>query len=272
MKCLTERQVLRLVDDGVAPNEAEALLAHARDCKRCAEALRGARELTATLRSHDLQGFDMEAHVSATLERIRVSDLRDASEHSRRWWAWAAAALVPVATAAVVLLAVRVRSWVDEPFAARGTIDAAPSLARDVGVRFYVGTQRLEPLRAGATIMGADALTGTYTNLGPTAYALVFAVDAQGAVHWLYPAYEDERTNPRSVELAHAQQETLFGTSVQLDRPSAGAMRMMSLMTRAPLHVKDIENRNAQDITRERLQLTFEGAAVQELELNVSEH
>jgi hypothetical protein len=96
-----------------------------------------------------------------------------------------------------------------------------------------VDTQPLSP---------GDAFAVRFVNPGQTNYYLAaFALDAAGAVHWIYPEYADATTDPRSVLLPAAQQETLLPQIVEPDRPALGPLQVVALLTREPVSVKQVE-------------------------------
>jgi hypothetical protein len=93
-----------------------------------------------------------------------------------------------------------------------------------------------QPLSAG------DAFAVRYVNPGPERYYLAaFALDAVGTVHWIYPEYVDGATDPGSIPLPPARQETLLPQVVEPDKPAAGAMQVIALLTPEPVSVKQVE-------------------------------
>jgi hypothetical protein len=93
-----------------------------------------------------------------------------------------------------------------------------------------------QPLSAG------DAFVVRYVNPGPDRYYLAaFALDTAGTVHWIYPEYADGATDPGSIPLPTAGQETLLPQVVEPDKPAVGAMQVIALLTREPVSVKQVE-------------------------------
>jgi hypothetical protein len=70
---------------------------------------------------------------------------------------------------------------------------------------------------------------------------MVFAVDAAGEVHWIYPAYLDPNTDPTSIELPPSRAEQRLPDQVELADPAAGPLRLITIVSPAPIHVSEIE-------------------------------
>ena len=153
-----------------------------------------------------------------------------------RWPFAALATAVAVAAGAVLWLALPRNG----ELTARGTTrDELPRLA---GITLFALDGELRPLAAGSRVTTATAYVAAYRNAGRApAYALVFALDAAGDVHWLYPAFTDAATDPAAIALAPAPAPTLLADTVVLDEPAPGPLVLCSLVTAAPLHVSDIE-------------------------------
>jgi hypothetical protein len=147
--------------------------------------------------------------------------------------------------------------------AARGrpTREAA-RLAADV---WLVQGGQLHPLRAGQAVGETDALAVEVTNLsGRATHVMAFACDAAGDVHWLYPGYTDEATNPASVSIADGVKARVLEEVVQLVSPAAGPIRFVTLLSPTPLTVKDVEARVASGKRSVGLAPLFPGAMVRE--------
>jgi hypothetical protein len=69
---------------------------------------------------------------------------------------------------------------------------------RWAGIQIYRVSEQSGPEPLGARMAPSDGLLVSYTNLGATPfdYLMVFAVDAEHEVRWLYPAYEMPGDNP----------------------------------------------------------------------------
>jgi hypothetical protein len=274
MTCLTEAQMLAILDGGIAPNRAEALSAHAAGCATCRAAVAELETFIDDLRAPS--EHDDEAHVQAVMKRLAEPRERVPLGKNRaqaRWFARAVAGLSVAALAAGLVFVVRARhepTTEESSFASRGSKGVA-SLRRDVGTRIFAGSRSLKALTEHARLGPSTPFTAAYTNLHPSpVYLLVFAVDANASVHWLYPAYTTPKDDPTSISLERTDRERLFPTSVVLDAPAQGDLRIVSVATESPLHVSDIERRALPELTREGLERAFAGASVSELRITIT--
>ena len=181
----------------------------------------------------------LRAPVAPPVERLvaRVMARLPAAPAPRRA-RWPALALALAAAAVLMLyLRPRVDDW---RVTARG---GAPSdLARLVGVELYALGGELVPLAPGTAVAPDTAYVAAYRHAGRApAFALVFAVDSAGEVHWLYPAFTDPARDPLSLALAPAPLPQLLAEAVVLDAPAPGPLTLCALVTPAPLRVSEIE-------------------------------
>jgi hypothetical protein len=96
----------------------------------------------------------------------------------------------------------------------------------------------------GAVLHPGDGILVRYSNpLARDVYLMVFALDEQGAVHWLHPAYVSDATNPTSLKLAREVTERVLPEVAEPENPAPGALRVYALLSRAPLDVKSVEGK-----------------------------
>jgi hypothetical protein len=124
------------------------------------------------------------------------------------------------------------------------------------------------PLTPGAKLSSGALITASYRCLRPRAYLLMFAVDAQDEVHWLYPAYLDARSDPESLLLMRQETETALAESPVLDVP-VGPARVIAVVTSSPLHVSDIERAPIKTLTAAQLITRWPTASIREWPLTV---
>jgi hypothetical protein len=138
-------------------------------------------------------------------------------------------------------------------------------------VTVYRGPGHLEPLAKDAVVDQGTAYAVGYRNLGPGGgtYLMVFAQDADRAVHWIAPAWLDPASDPASVQLAHSEQEALPLEAMVLDRPAGGALHVFTLTTPAPLHVSDVEAFARTPLDAAGLRALWPGAVVDETVVEV---
>jgi hypothetical protein len=268
MSC-PDADTLLLDELGELPvHRSEALRAHVDACGPCAaergELRRMMEELGPARRSDDGAAFSARVLAAA---RATPQVGRTMPRRRRPAWAFATGT---VAVAAAVWLVVRpgaeVRPAASEPplagtFAARGSAAAGERLSAEI---LLVREGRLQA-PGGRAVRRSDALAVRVTNLsGSDAHVMAFAWDAAGDVHWLYPAYLDARTNPRSVPITTGARNRLLSDVVQPDAPSAGPLRLVTLVAQSPLTVKDVEARLAQQRRTADLAGLFPGVIARE--------
>ena len=265
MSC-PDSDTLLLDELGELPvNRRDALRGHVEACGRCLGERSGLRRMMADLGSSDGDGGargDASAFTAGVLSAARSTPQASRRPAQRRPISRTAFAgtLAAAAVVAVWLVArpgpevrPRITREPEQPvagtFAARGGSAASERLSAEI---LLVREGRLQPL-AGAAVRKSDALAVRVTNLsGADAHVMAFAWDAAGDVHWLYPAYLDARTNPRSVPIPAGARDRLLNDVVQPDAPQAGPLRLVTLIAASPLTVKDVEARLGQTPPRQR--------------------
>ena len=98
------------------------------------------------------------------------------------------------------------------------------------------------PLPIDATVGSRDGVLVSYTNLGPQPfdYLMIFAVDADKQVKWLYPAWERESEDPTGIAVRRGVADLELHTLIT---PSfaVGPLTVHALFTRRPLGVHQVE-------------------------------
>lgn len=143
-----------------------------------------------------------------------------------------------VACAAALISAVIWRGGPDQPeFVAKGSGVDDPS--RWAGVELY----RAKDSERVAGVIGArEAILVAYRNAGPRPYRslMVFLVDAAGNCHWIYPAYVEAGSNPRSVPIEDASTLVELPDSVTHSL-QPGKVAMYALFSHVPHSVLEVE-------------------------------
>jgi hypothetical protein len=120
--------------------------------------------------------------------------------------------------------------------------------------------QGLSP--SGSVLEATDRLTVRSGNKAEVeAFTLAFAVDAQGEVHWLFPAYVDEATDPEAVRLKAHTPPQVAREAVELEDPAPGKLTLVTLVSPRMLRVKEVESRLA-SMARAELSQVFPEARV----------
>lgn len=260
--CPRPRELTRLLDGEATENRAAELRAHVGACRACAAELDAQRALVARI-SAPLPGVPSEGALDAVMRRVdSTGSPQRRLEPRRRIWAVGGLAVVSALAVAIAVL-VRPGGRDGGEFRARG---AAVDWTRKVGVEIWAleaGPRKIGPgdrLRAGV------ALVGSFSNVDSApAYLLAYALDAGGEVHWLYPAFLDPRADPESVRLDASVVHRALPESVVLQDVAPGALRLVLVVTRAPLHVSSIESAPVPERTPEALRARWPDARVDEL-------
>jgi len=270
--CPPEDHWLELAVGGVLPPRAAELHAHRVTCAICDGTWASITELTSDLSAppRDIE-LDVDESVAALMDRITRED-RALSRARFLRWSSAAAGGLAAAAASILLVSRGGRGEQRAELQARGGADASGhTLGRQVGFRLLrIDDGGFVRLRQGDSVDRATTFTGTYRNIGDgAAHLLVFAVDARDAVHWLYPAFTDPSTDPRAVVIEASRTDVVLPTSVRLEAPAVGTMRVIALIAPQDHGVSEVEALAPTELSRDALARRFPEASVEELSLEV---
>jgi hypothetical protein len=265
--CPPPEELLALLDGELTENRAAALRGHAAACPRCAPALEAERTLLARLAA-DVPGVPSPETVEEVLRR--APEARPARRSRRARWAWPAAASVAAAILALVWLPREAPGPDAGTFTPRG--GGVPSgMARDVGVRLWaLDGAAPRALDAGGRVAAGTPLVATAANAGAApAYLLAFAVDSAGEIRWIHPAWTEPGAAPESVRLDPGAAPQAQPEAVAFDDLPQGPLRVLLVVSPAPLRASDIEGRPAAALAPAPLRERFPAARVEELLLAV---
>lgn len=262
--CPGKGEWLDLLDGEATENRAGVLRAHAEHCQPCARELALQRQLIADLAA-PVATTSVEA-VEAVEAILRQLPQVQAARPSRRRWAVTSGALV-LAVAAGVLLVPRFAK--DQgTFSARGGGEV--SWTQKVGVEVFVMGGSLVKLEAGARVAPGVALVASYHNVDRTpAYGMVVGRDARGEWHWVYPGFQDPKSDPSSVTLAPLRTRQVLPDSVVLDDLPVGDFELITLITHEPLRVSYLESLLSSERTVASLRARFADARLTSVPLQV---
>ena len=127
-------------------------------------------------------------------------------------------------------------------------------------------------LRPGAVLRPTTPLFARYRNLGEApAFLLLFAQDAAGELHWLYPAYLSPGGRPALRRAASLGAGHPMSEAVVLEHPAAGPLRVFALVTSEPLRVLDVEGLGQGPLTQALLRARWPEAALTHWTLMIEE-
>lgn len=267
--CPSAAELSSFVDADLPPEQLGRIEKHLELCSACTKQVMALSTLIADIGAPlPLDPpLDVAAHVASVMQRL---DTPVAAPRGARLLAWCGAL---AAAAALLLLLAKLQApqarGPDGELMARGG-PAVASLSRDVGVQLYAQQPTLVALSAGSRITTKTALTAGLRNLArEPAYLLLFAVDAERAVHWIAPEYTSTGSNPEAFPIAPTNTERLLPSSAVFDDLAPGGLRVVALLTKTPLHVSDIEALAPGELGAPALRRRFVAAEVREFLLDV---
>jgi hypothetical protein len=259
MSCPPGESIARLIAEDLPLAEARELEQHLASCERCGHRQQQTEQLVRRLAEPAAQD-DAAAFVARTMGRLD----RGPRRARLSWPGLAAAALLLLALPVSYLLINRPDRGT---FTARGARPAgAPSLERVTGLDpLVVRAARQRPLIRGMLLRPADGLAFRYTNLSrERLYLMALALDRRGEVHWFYPAYLSEQSDPRAVPLEPGTRGRLLPEVTQPEDVPPGALRVVTVVSRRRASVKQVERRLAGHGPGRSVAPLFAGDAVQE--------
>jgi len=262
LPCPQPEELSRMLDGELTENRSEALRTHAAGCRTCASELAAQQRLLASIAA-PLPDATAAGGVAAVMARLDDADAASAGAEGGgpRARAWGALAMLGAAAAAVVLVATRPAPEAD--FVPRGSEVA---WARKIGVELWALQEQPLRLVSGDRLSPGVAVVASYSNVDPApGWMLAFAVDARGDVHWLYPAWLDAAADPLAVRLEGSVVQRALPDSVVLEAVPGGALRFVTLVTRTPLRVSDVEAVPLAERSAEALRRRWPGARIDEL-------
>jgi hypothetical protein len=235
MKCIGEDELVRAELGELTLNRLREVEAHVDGCSHCGQVRSEIRGLVT-----DLGRVPTPADDQQFVDRVMAArSTRPAPARPRFAMPAFAAAAVMVVAVGVAALSTSLRGR-DETWTARG--NAADPRSRTPSAEVLVVRNKKLLSVAGQTLSSTDAFAvRTANRTRETRYLAAFAMDAAGAVHWIFPEYNDGSLDPATIPLAPDESEKLLPQLVAPDRPSAGAMRVFTLITRESTSVKQIE-------------------------------
>jgi hypothetical protein len=261
--CPKKEEWLDFLDGEATENRASVLRGHAEQCPYCARELALQRQLIADLAALGPVTPTTGDAVEAILAQLpRRQEARPRSRRS----AVLGGVLVLAAAAGILLVPRFVRD--------RGTFNPRGgnevSWTQKVGADMFVLGGSLVKLEAGARVESGIALVASYHNVDRTAaYLMVFGRDARGEWHWVYPGFQDPKSDPASVTLAALRTRQVLPDSVVLDDLPVGELELITLITREPLHVSQLESLPPADRTAASLRARFADARLTSVPLQV---
>jgi len=266
--CPSDETVAALIDGELTHNDAAAVRAHVQQCAACRAREAHFARVASTLTRLELPADD--AFVASVAQRL---DRKSSRPHLGRL-----VAPVLAAAAAVVVTVWIARPASSEPvskFTARGAPSpAGPSAGRHLGFEAFVHpssrAQARRPLREGDVLAPGDGLSFMlYNRSRQEARFLLFGVDAEGSVHWFYPAYLAPGTDPTSPVLAAVPEVVSLSEGVTPDHPAAGTFQVVAVFAPEELRVQRVEQLLTEG-SLDALRQKYPGAEIQVIRVQMS--
>ncbi len=238
----SELELGGLLDGELTENRARQLREHVAGCAACTARMNHLESLAAQLRAPVPEAQDA-GFVDAVERRLDAAAVAPPADRHppRRRRVMVALSTMAVAAAAIALFP---RARVPSEFTPRG--GESPWHARVSTALAVVpsgpAASAPRPISAGDLLRPGDgiAITAHNGNAALPIYLMVFAVDAKDEVHWIVPAWSDPADNPRAILLPPGG-ALPTPTGRTPEAPAVGKLRLMSLLTRAPLDVRSVE-------------------------------
>ncbi len=266
MKCPDRDDLLLFRERALGLHQAGDVRGHLARCPACAARLAQLEQLIAELRTPI--AASSRSAVARVMHRL---DARRAPRRTR----WQLGAALAAVLGVVAAWPVRDRGQ----FTARGGGGAAlapghvtaEAIAREVGTSLFAVGARAEPLALGARVSPTTAYVLGYRDLSRAIalYALVFAVDANDDVHWLYPGFTAPGDDPPAVALAISDTTQLLPETVVLDHVPAGPLRMIVVVSAERMRVSQVERLRGAELVAPALRRRWPAAAITEQLLEV---
>jgi hypothetical protein len=244
MRCISDEELVKAELGDLTLNEVAHIDEHAAQCSRCVNERNRIRQHLA-----DLASVPELPDADRFVGRVMAARCEEkaATKNPRRLFL-RMTSLHLVAAAATVFLTVGVTTIImhdrspKETWSPRGSGNEAKVPRRTVEAEVLVIREnQLLPLSE--QVLGpSDAFAVRYLN--PTSqprYLMAFAVDAAGDVHWLFPEYLDETTDPQSIPLPLTEREQLLPQVIEPDDPAPGPMQVVTMTSQEPVTVKQVE-------------------------------
>jgi hypothetical protein len=210
--------------------------------------------------------------------RQRIAALPSEAAPSRRFsvkgliLSLAAAAVLFLAMPAYFLASKSEEKSTPEGIRAKSATDGHDSRKRWIALNAFHLSENEAPVRLGETLHPDGGLLFSYTNLGPTPFRhlMVFAIDETGQVYWYYPAFLDERDNPKGIRIKSGVSRE--GLHEVIAHPyKEGELVLFGLFSDTALSVSDIENSVEKGIADANdFEKIFDGSRVKMLKVMVT--
>jgi hypothetical protein len=231
---LKGEELVAYLEREVTPSEATAIETNLARSSEARRQLQQLEQIKRRLSTSPIEEVDLTARVRRAI--LSAQRPRPAAARARVWYG-------ALAAAASLLLGIGFGSAWLPPEEFRSKAGAAAPALRWAGVQAYLVSEGAEPEQIGRRgIPRGAGLLLAYTNLGdaPYEYLMVFALDADRRVVWLYPGDDGARTEPESIRIEGNAAQTLLPDVVSHEW-SPGPLAIHAIFSREPLRASVVE-------------------------------
>ena len=236
MACPQSEKVASFLDEQLSVAETKQFEAHLGTCTTCAAELEETRDLFASIKAGGELSLDDAAFMEGVMDAIETP----ARGGRRRVYYALAAAVALLVLLPLVLLNAPAPS---DPgvFTPRGKPDQTLKSLVDA-IPFVVNGDTILPLDEKTLLTADDGLTFQYTNQSEEpVYFMAFAIDVQRDIHWFYPAYLTESSDPEAYLLSRNSRDRLMPDIVQAEDVPPGVLTIMVVLSTTKRTVKRVE-------------------------------
>jgi len=237
---ISNEDLLFYAENELPASRMQQIESHVGHCEQCRQRL---SSLQLTLGSigqlaEELEGVDLLSGVKAEIARVRPITPR---RFAVRRWLVGGGAMGAVAAAAIVLV------MLPGELVEKNDGFTARSAVSELSIGAWLGVTAYRVVDDSAVLLGdsmksTESLAFTYTNAGdaPFNFLSVVGVDAKGGLHWYYPAYTREGTDPVSIPIQPGVKAAELPDQVKHEL-APGPMAVLALFSKEPLRVSQVE-------------------------------
>ncbi len=243
MRCASEQELAAYADGDLTPALRQKLADHLQHCGRCRAGVERLGHVAALVSELPTQDHD-DAFARDLLARVRQAETTPTTPKRAWLWQWGWAALAAPALAVAVVLWMLPNSPVHPEFVARGSNATTATAQLGVAITCYLhshpeaGVALLEGMRVHPDDGYSFVVFNRSNQLN---YLVIFAQDAAGVGHWIYPERNAGAALGAAITIPAAPQSLALPEGVTLESPSLGPLVLVAAFFAEPPVLADVE-------------------------------
>jgi len=235
-------ELFSFVEGEVTVSRANQIEEHVSECNNCQERLSAIRTMIGDIGAVDEELLDIDL-VGPVRIALAKQDMQQTKKrglfHVPSFFAGLGSFAAAAAAAVLIIMPPAQQTDDSSEFRAKSAQLTKPDAF--VGVTPY-RMHEDQPVFLDQELGADEALVFSYSNRGEASaeHLMIFAVDAGNEVHWYYPAYTEEGTNPASIPIVPDAEKIELPEQVR-HQLKPGPMAIYALFTHKPLHVSEVE-------------------------------